>query len=587
MASTDNQQLANQEPVSGRARHPANGFQNICPKTRPTLHIQYILLNTQPIMLLGEITVTTLPAIKKTAWRIFHNDTTRLTGILTLAVGLASIPGIAQAADALAGAQPAAQAAAKHPNVLLIIADDLRDRVGCYGNPYLKTPNIDSLAAKGLRFDHAYVQYSVCDPSRSSFLTGLRPEQTRVWDNQTCFRDNLPQVVTLPQCFRENGYFTAGYGKVFHTTGHDFATWADAKNSWNDCREAPQNGDIRDAINHGQPGRTVLHDGDFSREPAIVAGRNLTHGVLKWCYWGETAGPDDLEPDYQTATAAIAAMDKAGDKPWFIAAGLHRPHDPFICPKKYFDLYPLASLKLYHDPADMSKTLPLAIPSGLDYESFQKFSDEDKLEFMRAYYACTTFMDAQVGRLLQALDQRNQWTNTIVIFMGDNGYHLGERKWWNKVTLFERCCRIPFIMAGANVSAGEVCEAPTEMVDLYPTLLDLCHVNPPPNQTLAGQTFRPLLANPEGPGKGYAFTMVTRDQKHLVGRSVRTSRWRLTEWDGGKAGIELYDEANDPEENHNLAENPKYSELVASLRAMFGRLPPIAAEPKTFLKRDR
>jgi len=192
-----------------------------------------------------------------------------------------------------------------------------------------------------------------------------------------------------------------------------------------------------------------------------------------------------------------------------------------------------------------------------------------------------------VGRLLQALEQRNLWTNTIVIFMGDNGYHLGERKWWNKVTLFERCSRIPFIMAGASIPPSRVCDAPTEMVDLYPTLLDLCRVNPPTDQTLAGQTFRSLLEKPEGLGKGFAFTMVVRGKKNLVGRSVRTSRWRLTEWDGGKEGIELYDEATDPEENHNLADNSKYSESVASLRAMFGKLPKIADEPKKSLQAVR
>jgi uncharacterized sulfatase len=527
-------------------------------------------------------------------WKIYFqimNKSIRLAGISILVLGVVAATELAaRAGESPAGLPTNSTAGTRHPNVLLIIADDLRDRVGCYGNPDVKTPNIDSLAARGLRFDRAYCQYSVCDPSRSSFLTGLRPEQTRVWDNKTCFRDNLPDAVTLPQCFRENGYYTAGYGKVFHSISRDFEKWADATNSWDDCHEAPQNGDVKAYVRRdNQKNPPVAHDEDFSQEPAIVQGRNLTGGVLKWCYWGATVGPDDLEPDYQTASSAIAAMDKAGNKPWFIAAGFHRPHDPFICPKKYFDLYPLASLKLYHDPADMSKTLPLAIPAGLDYESFQKFSDEDKLEFMRSYYACTSFMDAQVGRLLGELDRRNAWTNTIVIFMGDNGYHLGERKWWNKVTLFERACRIPYMMAGAGVPAGRVCEAPTEMVDLYPTLLDLCRVNPPAGETLAGETFRPLLENPDSPGKGCAFTMVTRGKNNLIGRSVRTSRWRLTEWDGGKEGIELYDEANDPEENHNLAAAPKYSELVGSLRAMFDKLPKIAAaselSPKTVTKK--
>ncbi len=465
------------------------------------------------------------------------------------------------------------------PNVLLIIADDLRDRVGCYGNPQIKTPNIDSLAARGVRFDHAYVQYSVCNPSRSSFLTGLRPEQTRVWDNRTCFRDNLPDVVTLPQCLRAAGYYTAGFGKVFHTAGRnpsEQARWSDAKNSWDDSHEVPSQGGaaayrrLKENSAANSP-----HDDDFSREPKIIEGRNLTGGKLKWCEWGATAGPDNLEPDYGTASAAIAAMDKAGGKPWFIAAGFHRPHDPFITPKKYFDLYPLSSLKLYHDPQDMTASLPLALPQGAELAAFRAFSEEDKLEFMRAYYACTTFMDTQVGRLLQELDRRNLWTNTLVIFMGDNGYHLGEREWWNKVTVFERCCRVPFIMAGAGVAANRVCDAPVEMVDLYPTLINRCAVPPPQNQTLAGESFWPLLQNPALPGRGFAFTMVTRGKDNLIGRSVRTDRWRYTEWDEGRKGIELYDESKDPEETADLSRNPENAKLIASLKSLLDKLPKI------------
>ena len=174
-------------------------------------------------------------AIRKCGFPMLFNRSLQALGLLAL--GMATVRGLAHAESSPADSRTEALTAAKRPNVLLIIADDLRDRVGCYGNPYIKTPNIDSLAARGLRFDHAYVQYSVCDPSRSSFLTGLRPEQTRVWDNQTCFRDNLPNVITLPQCFRQDGYYTAGYGKVFHTVTANFAKWGDATNSWNDCRE--------------------------------------------------------------------------------------------------------------------------------------------------------------------------------------------------------------------------------------------------------------------------------------------------------------------------------------------------------------
>ena len=484
---------------------------------------------------------------------------------------------LAFSADTTEAEGPQSASPLRRPNVLLIISDDLRDTLGCYGNPQVKTPNIDSLAVRGLKFDRAYCQYSVCDPSRSSFLTGLRPEQTRVWDNGTFFRDKLPDVVTLPQAFRLDGYYTAGYGKVFHTRGGNEETqakWSDAKNSWNDSHEAVSR---KRGDKNSNAKLDDQHDLDASKEPTVVEGRNLTGGTLSWCRWGATAGPDSLEPDYQTASAALAAMDKAGGKPWFIAAGFHRPHDPFVAPKKYYDMYPKGSLKVYQDPSDMTPAPDLAIPGGDSYNAFQKFSDEEKLEFTRAYYACTTFMDAQVGRLLDEITKRDLWKNTIVIFMGDNGYHLGERNWWNKVTVFERCARIPYIMAGKGVRSGQICKVPVEMVDLYPTLLNLCGVKPPENQKLAGQSLRPLLENPNGSGKEYAFTMVTRGKgnKTLIGRSVRTAHWRYTEWDEGREGIELYDETQDPEENHDLSKNPKYPDILVSLKKYFEKLPAI------------
>lgn len=511
--------------------------------------------------------------------RLQHIGDSFFPVVITLVITILGLmaPALTQGSNATNAETLKAQPASTRPNVLLIISDDLRDRVGCYGNPLIKTPNIDALAARGLRFDRAYCQYSVCDPSRSSFLTGLRPEQTRVWDNNTFFRNNLPDVVTLPQDFRLNGYYTAGFGKVFHTRGgneENLAKWCDAKNSWNDSHEAASEAGEAAYRDTNSP-TGDQHDSDNSKEPTVIEGRNLTGGILKWCRWGATAGPDSLEPDYGTATAAIAAMNKAGDKPWFIAAGFHRPHDPFIAPKKYFDLYPLESLKIYRDPTDMTPAPEWAIPKGNECDEFQKFTDQERLEFMRAYYACTSFMDTQVGRILDEITKRDLWSNTVVIFMGDNGYHLGERDWWNKVTVFERCCRIPFIMAGKGVPVGQVCKVPVEMVDMYPTLVELSGVKPPKNQTLAGQSLIPLLDDPKGPGKGYAFTMVTRNGGKIMGRSVRTDHWRYTEWEEGREGIELYDETKDPEENYDLSKNPGSATIIASLKVLFEKLPKI------------
>jgi len=430
-------------------------------------------------------------------------------------------------------------------NVLLIVSDDLRDALGCYGNTAVRTPHLDALAARGQRFDRTYVQYPVCGPSRTSFMTGWRPEKTRIMDNSKFFRDAHPNVVTLPQALRQAGWYTAGYGKVFHSAGVR-EKWIDTAHSWDDAHEAT----------------------GIDERPALVAHRNLTEGKLKWCEWGITADQGEKQPDYLTASDAIAAMDRAGGKPWFIAAGFHRPHDPFFAPQKYFDLYPLESLTPQVDPADMTPAPRLAFAPEM-HEVFKKFSDQDKREYLRAYYACTSFMDAQVGRLLQELDRRGLRDSTLVVFIGDNGFHLGERAWWNKVTLFEQSCRVPLVMAGPRVPVGTTTRGLAELVDLYPTILDLCGVAPV--QELAGSTLRPLLENPAGPGKPAAFSLITRGKN--VGRSVRTTRWRYTEWDGGLQGRELYDEAADPGEHHDLSGDPAHAPTMASLRALFAQLP--------------
>jgi iduronate 2-sulfatase len=454
--------------------------------------------------------------------------------------GLALTAAIALGVAALAQGAPPPRL-----NVLMIVADDLRDALGCYGNPTVKTPHLDALAGRGQRFDRAYVQYPVCGPSRTSFMTGWRPEQTRILGNSTFFRDVIPEVVTLPQALRQAGWYTAGYGKVFHSAG-DRERWLDTTYSWDDAREAV----------------------GIDERPALIAHRNLTGDKLKWCEWGVTTGEGENDPDYLTASAAIEAIDRAGEKPWFIAVGFHRPHDPFFAPKPYFDLYPLASLTPHVDPPGQTTAPKLAFDPEM-HELFKRFTDQERREYLRAYYACTSFMDAQVGRVLQALDRRGLRDRTLVVFIGDNGFHLGEREWWNKVTLFEASCRVPLIMAGPGISDGASSRGLTELVDLYPTILDLCGVSPV--QALAGTSLRPLLENPAAPGKAAAFSLVTRGK--IVGRSVRTARWRYTEWDDGREGIELYDAIADPGEDHDLSRNPAHARTIASLRALFAQLP--------------
>jgi len=436
---------------------------------------------------------------------------------------------------------------AVRPNILLIAVDDLRDTLGCYGNAAVKTPNIDRLAARGVRFDRAYVQYPVCNPSRSSFLSGLRPDQTGVTDNTTLLRDKLPDMVTFPQLLKENGWHSAAFGKIFHLGGGRNAAlrakWMDLPKSWHSA----------EAFQATDTGKKRL------------AGRNLTDGKLNWCHWGMMDGTDDDQPDGQIASAVVAKIESLGNQPWIIGCGFMKPHDPFVAPKKYFDLYPEGSLKLHRDPTNQTPAPPLAVGFGAYAEAFGKFTDAERMEFLRAYYACTTFMDAQVGRVLDTLDRLKLWDNTMVIFLGDHGYHLGERDWWNKNTLFDRSCRAPLIIAAPGVKPG-VARGLVEFVDLYPTIAEHCGLKAPDG--LAGRSLRPLLENPGASGRDAVFTIITRGPRQR-GDSIRTDRWRYTEWSDGTR--ELYDHSTDPEETRNLAGAVANKTIIEKLGAQLRR----------------
>jgi uncharacterized sulfatase len=427
------------------------------------------------------------------------------------------------------------------PNVLLVIADDLNCDLGCYGHKLVRSPNLDKLAAKGVRFDRAYVQYPVCNPSRTSFLTGLRPDTTKVLDNNVHFRTTMPDVVTLPQLFRANGYHTASLGKVFHrglSPAEEKAEMDDPK-SW-------------DKQFYGKAS-AATSKGD---------GRNLTGGKLKWCEWRAADCDDDDLPDGQITTAAIDAMTTT-DKPWFLAVGYYRPHDPFVSPKKYFDAYPLDKLEVPRSPDGYTLPYPHTLPGGEFKAAFDRFTDADKREFLRSYYAGVSYVDAQVGRLTAALDRLKLWDNTIVVFVGDHGYELGTRNWWNKATLFERSCRAPFLVVAPGAKGnGKATAGLTEFTDLYPTLAELCHLTGTP-KTLEGASFVSRLNDPAAAGKAAAFTVVKRGNANL-GRSVRTDRYRYTEWDGGKKGAELYDHTADPGEWKNLAADATLKDVVAA-----------------------
>lgn len=431
----------------------------------------------------------------------------------------------------------AAQAQPDKPmNVLFVVVDDLRLELGCYGVKDVVSPNFDRLASMGMLFQNAYAQYPVCNPSRASFLSGLRPDECGIVSNDVPFRKKLPDIVSLPQLFRQNGYFTAGIGKIFHL-GQD----RDAKPvlfqdplSWDYFFDS-----LKDAPKIGRTGE----------------GRNLTDGRLKWCEWRAANGDDDDQPDGINTRAALRVLEENHQKPFFIALGLHKPHDPFVAPKKYFDLYPEGSTRLAQEPADRSPQVRYAIPYSNDFDAF---TDRERREFKRAYQACVSFADAQLGRLLETMDLLKLWENTMVIVIGDHGYHLGEHSWWNKVTVYELGARSPMMvwMPGAK-GMGKPTNAIIEFIDLYPTLIDYAGLKPP--HKLSGTSLRPVFEDPAHPGKDAAFTQVNRGQN--VGRSVRTTRWRYTEWGpDGKAGIELYDHQSDDGEYHNLADQPEHAE---------------------------
>lgn len=437
-------------------------------------------------------------------------------------------------------AQEASAAKTNRPktdkNVLFIVVDDLNTTLGCYGHPTVKTPNIDRLAKMGVQYNHAYCNYAVCGPSRSSFLTGLKPETTTILDNRKPLQSVLGDRITLPYLFKQNGFYTMSLGKVFHgpKEHNDLKAW--------------------DEI-YGYGPTFIGKTGEK---------RNMTNGVLKWCEWMAAEGDDEDQPDGQIARKAVEFISAKKDKPFFLAVGFHKPHDPFFAPKKYFDMYPLEVCNPPVLPEGWKPPFKHTLPT--ETAVFNKFTDQDKREFLRSYYACTSFLDAQVGKLLKALEETNQLENTLIVFFGDHGYHLGEHNWWNKVTIFEKGTRAPFIMAGQSVGKkGVVSDAMFEYIDIYPTLADLLKLKNVPTY-LEGKSFAKVVNNPSKPFRSHVEAVVSRGD--MLGRMVKNEKWRYIEWDKGQKGMELYDQVNDPVEYNNLATRPEYAKTIQEMKKL-------------------
>ncbi|HVL11711.1 MAG TPA: sulfatase [Gemmata sp.] len=459
-------------------------------------------------------------------------------------------------------ASPAA--AAETMNVLFIVSDDLTNNtLGCYGSATSKSPNIDKLAAKGVRFDRAYCQFPLCNPSRASFLTGLRPDTTRVYENATQFRKNVPDAQSLGQTFQKGGYFVARVGKLYHygVPAQIGTDGLDDPPSWQKVVN-PRGGDKKDEDDNKI----------FTLNPN-GKGSGRYGGTLSWL---ASEHPDAGQTDGMTAGEVVKLMEANKDKPFFLACGFFRPHTPYVAPKKYFEMYPAAKIALPKVPAGHWKEHPT--PAFGSYKKEQdKLTDDLRREALQAYYAATTFMDAQVGVVLDGLEKLKLADRTIVVFISDHGYHLGEHGLWQKMSLFENSARVPLVIYDPRAKGNGKASARTvELVDLHATLADLAGLDAPKTD---GKSLRPLLNDPAAKWDKPAVTQVSRGtptatgeqtgkNPWFMGYSVRTERYRYTEWDDGKKGAQLYDYETDPGERKNLADDPAHADTVKTMKAL-------------------
>ncbi|MCM8532650.1 MAG: sulfatase [Lentisphaeraceae bacterium] len=432
--------------------------------------------------------------------------------------------------------------AEKKPNVLFISVDDLSNALACYGDVLAKTPHIDRLAGQGVLFDRAYNQIPLCNPSRASVMTGLRPDTIKVYDLDRHFREEVPDAVTLSQAFMKEGYFTARVGKIYHynvpasigTDGHDDAP------SWQ---------------------LTVNPKGRDKTDEALVFNAEPHRKISGALSWLKAEGTDEEQTDGMITTEAIKLMEKNKDKPFFLAVGFFRPHTPYVAPKKYFDMHPLDKIRLPYAPTGDRDDIPTA---GFAHNCPVPGYNLDELTLrkaLQAYYACVSFVDAQVGRLLDSLEKLKIADNTIVVFWSDHGYHLGEHNGiWQKRTLFEQGARAPLIIKAPDLkSGGQVNRRIVEFIDIYPTIVDLAGLKVEDN--LEGRSMKGIMQDPQIEWDDFAVTQILRPAdkrftKPVMGRSIRTARWRYSDWNEGEKGEELYDHYTDPMEFNNLALNP-------------------------------
>jgi len=433
-------------------------------------------------------------------------------------------------------------------NVLFLIADDLNCDLGSYNHPQVISPSIDKLASKGVLFENAHNQYPLCGPSRASFMTGMYSDQTKITGNNVLLRTTVPDVITMGQRFRQQGYKSVRIGKIYHydnpssigtSSADDIYTWDYTINPYGRDKEEEYK------IN-------TLKERQYG-------------GTLSWL---AADGTDEEQTDGIGATEAIEQLEKfsKNGQNFFLAVGMYRPHVPFVAPKKYFDMYDRDSMEiLYSGSSDeYLKTIPKPAALSVRWKKDQMIlNDKSNLklaqEIKEAYFATTTFMDAQIGRILKKLKRTGLDKNTIVVFTSDHGYHLSEHGHWQKQTLFDNATRVPLIFSGPGIESGQRSNSPVEMIDIYPTLMELTGIEAPDH--VVGKSLTPIFENNNVNIRNSALTQWRN------GYSIKTERYRITKWgENGELGYELYDHNNDKEELINLANDPNYLPTLDSLK---------------------
>jgi arylsulfatase A-like enzyme len=471
-------------------------------------------------------------------------------------------------------------------NVLLITVDDLKPLIGAYGNPYIHTPNMDRLAARGVVFRNNHCQLALCSPSRYSLLTGLRPDTLQAANLQAHLRDRLPDAVTLPQFFKNNGYTSAGVGKIFHGAEHD------------------------DPLSWSIPWTYGSTKSQYCNPDTLLEQQRLREAGNPYSTWGLIYStecedvPDNAYPDSETLENQIVRLRElaAMNKPFFFGAGFFKPHLPFCAPKKYWDLYDRGQFALPRQTGKPGGAPDLAVHPSAELRAYRDIPDEGPIpedkqrELIHGYYACVSYVDALIGRLLDEVDALGLTSNTVIVLWGDHGFHLGDHGLWTKLTTLEQATRSPLIISHPGMRyAGETCDRLTEFVDVYPTLCELAGFPPPAE--LEGDSLVPLMKNPQREWKKAAFSQYPRTLKdynfdlsgNAMGYSLRTERYRYTEWvyhpdwnwDDRRSwrwsldmpgcrvlACELYDYQTDPQETRSLADDPSYAGVLKEMQTI-------------------